>query len=43
MDTKDELEKRPITGNASPRKETVELATRKMTKDEHHLATLGYK
>lgn len=43
MDTKDEVEKRPTTGNASPRKEMVELTTRAMTKDEHHLATLGYK
>ncbi|KAI7478550.1 hypothetical protein KC351_g8116 [Hortaea werneckii] len=43
MDTKDEVEKRPTTGNAAPRKEMVELTTRKMTKDEHHLATLGYK
>ncbi|RMY17100.1 hypothetical protein D0866_13562 [Hortaea werneckii] len=43
MDTKDEVEKRPTTGNASPKEGIVQLTTREMTKDEHHLATLGYK
>ncbi|KAI7586039.1 hypothetical protein KC316_g5832, partial [Hortaea werneckii] len=43
MDTKDEVEKRPTTGNASPKEDMVQLTTREMTKDEHHLATLGYK
>ncbi|KAI7553345.1 hypothetical protein KC331_g1293 [Hortaea werneckii] len=43
MDTRDEVEKRPINGNASPKEEIVQLTTREMTKDEHHLATLGYK
>ena len=43
MDTKDKVEKRPTACNASPKEEIVQLTTREMTKDEHHLATLGYK
>lgn len=43
MATQDEVKKRPAISDTHPKEEVFQLTTREMTKDEHHLATLGYK
>ncbi|KAI6788727.1 hypothetical protein KC361_g8893 [Hortaea werneckii] len=43
MATQEEAEKRPAISDTHPKEGVIQLTTREMTKDEHHLATLGYK